>query len=419
MKSVIYKIMSGSFLAVMLLMAACKANKSNQQETQAKVQASFYTCSMHPQIIRDAPGDCPICGMRLVKKVVDEGAKVDVDLNTLLKATNRFVVSSIPVVTPQKGEEKIDITALGVVAYDTREVATISARISGRIDKLYIHYRFQAIQKGQKIMEIYSPELVTAQQNLLFLLANDPTNNSLTASAKEKLLLIGMDARQVEEVIKTRKPAYTISVYSTVSGHIHEAGSSAMNAQSAGTMKDIAKITEELPLKEGMYVQKGETIFTVYNPDKVWALLNIYADDQALIKVGNKVAIIAETAPDKPFDATISFIEPFFRSNTKTITARAGFNNASNHISVGSQVKAVITGNSKDAWWLPATSIVTLGIGDVVFVKEIGGFKAKKISTGMRYKDKVQVLNGISDKDTLAANAQFLMDSESFIKLKD
>jgi len=410
---------TASFLAIMLTLVACKEKKSNQQEPPAKVQASYYTCSMHPQIIRDTPGDCPICGMHLVKKVVGEEAKVDIDLNTLLKATNRFVVSSIPVVTPQRGEEKIDVTALGVVAYDSREVATISARISGRIDKLYVHYRFQAIQKGQKIMEIYSPELVTAQQNLLFLLANDPTNSSLIASAKEKLSLLGMDARQVEEAIKTRKPVYTISVYSTVSGHIHEAGSSAMNAQSAGTMKDIAKITEELPLKEGMYVQKGETIFTVYNPDKVWALLNIYADDQSLLKVGNKVAITAETVPDKAIDATISFIEPFFRSNAKTVTARASFNNAARHIPVGSQVKAVITGNSKDAWWLPASSIVTLGIGDVVFVKQIGGFKAKKINTGLRYKDKVQVLNNITEMDTLAANAQFLMDSESFIKLKD
>ena len=419
MKSIIYKIMVGYFLAIILLMVACKEKKSNQQEPPAKEQASYYTCSMHPPIIRDAPGDCPICGMHLVKKVVNEEAKVDIDLNTLLKATNRFVVSSIPVVTPQRGEEKIDVAALGVVAYDSREVATISARISGRIDKLYVHYRFQAIQKGQKIMEIYSPELVTSQENLLFLLANDPTNSSLIESAKEKLSLLGMDARQVEEVVKTRKPAYTISVYSAVSGHIHEAGSSAMNAQSAGTMKDIAKITEELPLKEGMYVQKGETIFTVYNPDKVWALLSIYADDQSLIKVGNKIAITAETAPDKTFEATISFIEPFFRGNTKTITARASFNNAAKHIPVGSQVKAVITGNSKDAWWLPASSIVTLGIGDVVFVKQTGGFKAKKISIGMRYKDKVQVLNSLSDNDTLAANAQFLMDSESFIKLKD
>ena len=157
----------------------------------------------------------------------------------------------------------------------------------------------------------------------------------------------------------------------------------------------------------------------MYNPDKVWALLNIYADDQSLIKVGNKVAITAETAPDKTFEATISFIEPFFRGNTKTVTARASFNNSAKHIPVGSQVKAVITGNSKDAWWLPASSIVTLGIGDVVFVKQTGGFKAKKISTGMRYKDKVQVLNSLSNNDTLAANAQFLMDSESFIKLKD
>ncbi len=419
MKSFI-KIITIPFLLSMLLIVACKEKKSEPTTKQAIQKAAVYTCSMHPQIIKDLPGDCPICGMTLVKKETDiEDVKVDIDLNTLLKATNRFVVSAVPVVTPQRGEEKIDVAALGVVAYDSKEVGTISARISGRIEKLFVRYRFQSIQKGQKIMEIYSPELVTAQQNLLFLLANDPSNSSLIESSKNKLMLLGMDERQVEQIVNTKKPLNTISVYSPVSGHIHEAGNSAMNTPSAGAMKDIAKITEELPLKEGMYLQKGETIFTVNNPNKVWALLNIYADNQALIKVGNKVTITAETAPDKAFGATIEFIEPFFRGTSKTVTARANFDNSSRQIPVGSQVKAVITGNSKDAWWLPTSSVVKLGIGDVVFVRQTGGFKAKKIRTGMRYKDRVQVLDNVSEMDTLASNAQFLMDSESFIKIKD
>ena len=321
-------------------------------------------------------------------------------------------------VTPQKGEEKINIEALGVVAYDTREVSTIAARISGRIEKLYVHYRYQPIKKGQKIMEIYSPELVTAQQNLLFLISNDPSNKMFIQSAKEKLLLLGMDENKIAQIIKDQKPAYAVSVYSNVTGHIHEAGSSSMNGPS-GTMKDIANITEELPLKEGMYLQKGQTVFTVFNPAKVWALLNIYADDQTLIKVGNGVHITAETAPGKGFEATINFIEPFFRSHSKTVTARVYFNNSVQQIPVGSQVKAIISGNSKNAWWLPATSVITLGLDEVIFIKQDGGFKAKKIQTGMRYKDKIQVIKKFSETDTLAENAQFLMDSESFIKIKN
>ena len=418
MKSFI-KIITLPFLLGLLLLVACKEMKSEPTAKQTIVKAAIYTCSMHPQIVKELPGDCPICGMTLVKKAEEEDVKVDIDLNTQLKATNGFVVSSIPVVTPKKGEEKIDVAALGVVAYDSKDVGTISARISGRIEKIFVHYRFQSVEKGQKIMEIYSPELVTAQQNLLFLLANDPSNNSLIESSKNKLMLLGMDEKQLEQILLTKKPSNTISVYSHVSGHIHEAGNSVMNTPSAGAMKDIAKLTEELPLKEGMYLQKGETIFTVNNPNKVWAILNIYADDQSLIKLGNKVTINAETAPDKAFGATIDFIEPFFRGTSKTVTARANFDNSLRQIPVGSQVKAVITGNSKDAWWLPATSVVKLGIGDVVFVRQSGGFKAKKIRTGMRYDGRIQVLDNVSEEDTLASNAQFLMDSESFIKIKD
>ena len=166
MKSFI-KIITLPFLLGLLLLVACKEKKSEPTAKQTIVKAAIYTCSMHPQIVKELPGDCPICGMTLVKKAEEEDVKVDIDLNTLLKATNGFVVSSIPVVTPQKGEEKIDVAALGVVAYDSKDVGTISARISGRIEKLFVHYRFQSVEKGQKIMEIYSPELVTAQQNLL------------------------------------------------------------------------------------------------------------------------------------------------------------------------------------------------------------------------------------------------------------
>lgn len=408
------------YLSLIIIVASLLSCKENYKTSSAEIQLqqALYTCSMHPEIIRDKPGNCPICGMQLIKKGNNENANIDIDLNTLLKPTNTFVVSSIPIVTPKKGEEKIEITALGVVAYDTKEVSTIAARISGRIEKLYVHYRFQSIKKGQKIMDIYSPELQTAQQNLLFLISNDPSNKILIQSAKEKLLLLGMDENQLVEIIKNQKIAYSISVYSNITGHIHEASNGTMNAP-IGSMKDIANITEELPLKEGMYVQKGQTIFTVFNPNKAWVLLNIYADDQTLIKVGNSVHINAETAHGQGFEAIINFIEPFFRSNSKTVTARVYFNNTTQQIPVGSQVKATILSNSKNTWWLPETSVITLGNDQVIFVKQKGGFKAKKIQTGMHYNNKIQIIKNISETDSLAVNAQFLMDSESFIKVKN
>lgn len=381
--------------------------------------ATEYTCPMHPEIIRDKPGNCPICGMELVKKETGGAKSADAELEALLKPTNEFVVSAIPVTTIQKKEEQIEIEALGNIAYDTRQVGSISARVSGRIEKLYVRYRYQKIYKGQKILDIYSPELLTAQQNLLFLLKNDAENTTFIQAAKDKLLLLGMSDEQLQQVIQSGKPSLTLAVYSNYSGHIHEASNGGNMSAEVGNMRDISLITEELSLKEGMYIQKGQSVFTVFNPDRAWAILNIYGDNQSLVKVGNTVRIVPETAPGKDFRAVIDFIEPFYRKESKTLTARVYFNNSVLKIPIGSQIKATVFGNAKEAYWLPKEAVLSLGMDKVVFSKTDGGFKAVKVSTGISHEKHIQVLSGLSVTDSVAANAQYLMDSESFIKVKN
>ncbi|MEO7488176.1 MAG: efflux RND transporter periplasmic adaptor subunit [Ferruginibacter sp.] len=395
------------------------ALSANQHQAGDSATADVYTCSMHPQIIRDKPGKCPICSMDLVKKFTDNKKLEGLDLSTLLKPTNGFVISSIPVTTMEKRIENIEVDALGTVAYDTRQVGTISARVAGRIEKLYVRFRYQKIIVGQKIMDVYSPELLTAQQNLLFLLKNDAANTSFINTAKEKLLLLGMSDAQLQQVIKTQKPSFTISVYSKYSGHIHEA-TGVMNSGSnnPGAMKDINVTTEELSLKEGMYIQKGQSIFSVYNPSKVWALLNIYADNQGLIKRGNAVQLTAETSPDNSFTGRVDFIEPFFRKENKTLSVRVYFDNSKLQLPIGSQVKAKISGSPQNADWLPKEAIVSLGLDKVVFVKAPGGFMPHIVATGFSNNGKTQILNGLAVTDSVAQNGQFLMDSESFIKIK-
>lgn len=186
-----------------------------------------------------------------------------------------------------------------------------------------------------------------------------------------------------------------------------------------GTMRDISLITEELSLKEGMYVQKGQTILTVYDPNHAWAILNFYNDQQALVHVGNPVRLVPETAPQKEFRAKVDFIEPFYRKEDKTLTARVYFDNSNLQIPIGSQVNATISGNVRDADWLPEAAIVSLGLDKVVFIKRDIGFKAHKVITGITYKNRIQVLEGLTTRDTVAANSQYLMDSESFIKVKE
>jgi len=401
---------------LVLFMASCK-NGDNHSMHNMEQQKEIYTCPMHPEVISDKLGKCPKCGMTLVKKMTETVAPQTVKLESLLKPTNEFVISTIPLTTVSLQSEPIEINALGNIGYDTREVGSISARVTGRIEKLYVRYRYQKVTRGQKILDIYSPELLTAQQNLLFLLQNDAGNLTFIQAAKEKLLLLGMSNEQLLQIIKTGKPSLTISVFSNYSGHIHETGAGNNMNLGNSNMKDISLITEELPLKEGMYLQKGQSIFTVYNPVKAWAVLNIYAENQALVKLGNPVEIIPETSPDKTITGKVDFIEPFYRKENKTLTVRVYFNNSTLKIPIGSQVKATISGNAKNASWLPVESVLSLGMDKVVFLKSDGGFRAKNINTGISYKGKVQITAGLTMQDSVAVNAQYLMDSESFIKI--
>ncbi len=410
-------------LAVCLVLTgltSCQVKKKDDlsEEKQPLFRKELYTCPMHPKIIRDKPGTCPICGMDLVKKETSAEKINDISLNKLLQPTNEFVISSIPVTTIEKREQEIEINAFGVIAYDTRQVGSISARISGRIEKLYVRYRFQKVSKGQKVMDIYSPEILTDEQNLLFLLKKDPSNVSMIESAKQRLLLSGMSNEQLQSIIRLEKPSLTISVYSSYSGHIHEALENNTQAE-PGKMNDVSIITEEIGLREGMYVQKGQTIFSVYDPSRAWALLSIYAEDQALVKVGNAVKIVPETNPEKYFRATIDFIEPFFSVGSKTMSARVYFNNTGPMIPIGSQVRATIYGNTRNAYWLPKDAVLSLGLKKIVFLKEENGFKAHNVETGLTNKNYIQVISGLTSADSVAMNAQYLSDSESFLKTNE
>ena len=345
--------------------------------------------------------------------------KNDITLFTLLQPTNSYALSAIEATTIKKSTESIEINALGYTSYNTNEVGTIAARINGRIERLYIRYRYQKINKGQKIMDIYSPEFLTDQQNLLFLLKNDATNTSFISAARQRLLLLGFPQNVLQQIIRSGKPLLTIPVYSNYGGHIHEALEPNMNnpPNETNTMNQTSFTTEELKLKEGMYVQKGQTIFKVYNPDKIWALLNIYPSDQPFIKKGDSVKIVPEASSAQTLNGTIYFIEPFFRNGNKTLTARVNINNGNLQVPIGSQVKATIFSKGINANWLPREAIISLGIDKIVFVKTGNAFKAQKIETGLEYKKLIQITGGLLITDSVATNAQYLIDSESFIKV--
>jgi len=399
-----------------ILTPSCKdGSKAPVETVKAK---EVWTCSMHPEVIRDGPGSCPICGMDLIKKQEKAAAVKVIALDDLLQPTDQFVVSAIPVTNLQNGKVPVAVKVLGSVTYDTRFINMISARVSGRIEKLYVHYRYQHIRKGERIMDIYSPELMTAQQELLFLIKNDSQNEGLIRASKQKLLLLGMSEDQLNQVISTNKPSTTIAIYSNYSGHLHEAGNSMPVSNFSQEKNNSSLSMDELPVKEGMYVEKGQNIFQLFNTDNIWVILNIFPESQGIIKVGNRVTIIPEANPTMILNGKIDFIEPVYRPENKTLTARVYLKNSMGIVPIGSQVHAQIFTGKELTSWLPNDAVLSLGMDKVVFLKSNGGFQAHKVITGLSEKGQVQIVSGLKETDSVAANAQYLADSESFIKIK-
>lgn len=374
-------------------------------------QQKIYTCSMHPEIIRNEPGKCPICGMNLVEKVLKGSVSGEKSLELLLKPTNTYVLSQVKTIIPKKREFPVEVQATGKITYDPREMFVISARVSGRIEKLHIKSLYQPIKKGQKLMEIYSKELVTEQENYIYLLDNDSDNTTLIKTAENRLLLQGFTTDQINELRNTKKPFQSVTIYSPYAGHLHYLPGGSDMSSGMNTVEST-----ELTIKEGMYVQKGQSIFNVYSTQKVWAVLSIYPNDISLIKKGQKVKLKMDNEIIAGGNFKIDFIEPEIRKGQNTITVRVYISNNDNKIKIGSNVNAVVEVENNKGLFIPSTSLIRLGNNNVVFVKNNRLFRAQKVQTGIETNDFIEIISGLTEEDTLAENAQLLMDSESFIK---
>jgi len=401
-------------LLSIFIIASCSNEKSSENSDEMKHEhqaKKIYTCPMHPEIIRDAPGTCPICGMDLVEKISGGTANTKDTLEFLLKPTNEYVLSQIKSIHPTLKKLPIKIDATGKIMYDTKELSVVSARVAGRIEKLYVKSTFQAVENKQKLMDIYSKDLVTEQENYVYLLNNDAENTTLINAAKNRLLLQGLTVSQVDELNKTKKPFRLIAVYSPYSGHLHE-----MNTPSIGSA--MATINENKPstLKEGMYIEKGQELFNIYSTKKVWAVLNIHNDWISSIKKGQKVTLTinGETLPNN--NLTVNFIEPEIRPGQNTTSIRVSIQNTDHKIKIGSNVKALIDAGTKNGVFIPSSAVIHLGNSNIVFIKDHELYKAQPIETGIESNGWMEIISGLSDTDTIVENAQLLMDSESFIK---
>ncbi|WP_292945648.1 HlyD family efflux transporter periplasmic adaptor subunit [Mucilaginibacter sp. 44-25] len=403
-------------LVFVTVLSACTDPKTVAVAVQAK-NAIQYTCSMHPQILEDHPGSCPICGMTLVKKSGQASEGAGISLNTVLEPVNGAVISSIKAIVPEQKEVSTTIPADGYLDFDTRTFNNIASRFSGRIEKLYIKYAFQKVHAGQRIFDIYSPDMVTAQQDLLYISKNSPQETGLLNAAKQKLLLQGMTIVQVNQVINTGKPFFSLPVYSAYEGHVHDMPHNQMDGAATTTPSDL---TNNLPLtiKEGMYVQKGQTLFNVVNPHMLWAIIKIDRSAIASLKLNQRVKITLPDLSGKTFFGKVNFIEPVLQNGDKTTSIRVYLDNMDHELKVNSLVKAEIQTGQATGLWIPRSALVDLGRTQIVWLKNGAAYHVRQVNTGIINGPEIQITKGLAITDSLASNAQYLTDSESFIKMQ-
>jgi Cu(I)/Ag(I) efflux system membrane fusion protein len=399
------------FMVSILFSCHSKGNKTSSENEAMKT----YTCPMHPQIMQDKPGKCPICGMNLVKKEMGAETKESANIQTALHPVNQNVLASIKTIKPLFREIPVTVEADGYLDYDTRTFDNISARYNGRIERLYVKFAYQEVKKGDRLYDIYSADILTAQQNLLYLLHSDPMAMDLISNAEQNLALMGLTMRQVKEIEKTGKAKTTITVYSPYSGHVHET----INMTGSGSPNmNLALNNTELSLKEGTYVAKGQVLFSIVNPNKVWAILKVSSSDIQNIKLHQAVDISFPDQPGVTMQAKVDFVEPIYQSGAITTTVRVYLDNNGHKLNIGTLVKASIDCGSLNGLWVPATAVIDLGHEKIVWLKKNNEFTAHGIEGMKGGQNQFLIKSGLTVEDEIAIEAQYLVDSESFIKTK-
>lgn len=335
-----------------------------------------------------------------------------VQLDGVLRSPNTFVIADLETVSLSQREIPLHVKATGRITYDPRAARTISARADGWIERLHVKYRYQRVWRGAPLMELNSRELLTAQENHLMLTGRSPRDPDLITASAKRLELLGLDPGQVAVLERTRMPQRSVAYYSPIPGHLHENDPAA--ASLAPTMPMSGTAGTGLSLREGDYVEKGRTIFTIYGTDPLLVLLDVHPDQQMHIRVGQRVSVLVEGAG--AVKGKVDLIEPSFREGGSFASVRVYVRNRMDSLVIGSRCTATIDGEDVSLPVVPASALVSTGLRSFVFVREGEGFRSREVATGLRSDAWVEVRSGITLSEDIARNAQMLIDSEAFLK---
>jgi Cu(I)/Ag(I) efflux system membrane fusion protein len=385
---------------IALVFSGCsKADESSKQEHSLVKEKDYWTCTMHPQVHMDRPGVCPICGMDLIKKVAEEKSEPtnDKDMANMVSLSGKKqVLANVSTVIVKKENLQEQVTAYSYLDFVENNRKTISARFNGRIEKLFVDKTGEYIKKGQPLFEIYSPDLVQAQNEYLIALNNSTNGNStsLLNASKKKLEIFGLTPDQIQTLESTRVINITLTYHSPVSGTVIEK-----------------------KVQEGVYVNEGTAIYDVAELSTLWNIAEVYENNLSTVKIGSPVKLHLRAYPGEEFSGRVTFIYPVINSQTRTVKVRSTFSNLGGKLKPQMYGETVFDRTGGQGLLVPADAVIIAGKRAVVWAKTGDGmFEARSVQIGNRFGDKYQIISGLKEGDEIAATGGFLIDSESQLK---
>lgn len=388
-------LVAGLFLGWLFFHSSGASHEGQNHANTEKAEETIWTCSMHPQIKQNKPGLCPICAMDLVPMTSLQSDGEYVDPNEIQMTDAALALASVQTTVVQKGMPEKTVQLLGKVKADERNIAELTARFGGRIEKLLVNYTGQNVVKGQKLGTIYSPELITAQKELLEAIKFKETTPTFYKSAKTKLKLWDLTDEQIQSVETGGEPQTYFEILSPISGTV--------------TKRHVAI---------GDYIKEGSALFEVINLSKVWVMFDAYESDLPWIKVGDKMDFTIQSVPGKPFSGKVTFIDPFIDAKTRVAQVRVELNNSDLALKPEMFANGVLISQiaeNTNELLIPKSAILWTGKRAVVYVKvsnrETASFVYRELVLGPEAGNFYVVKEGLYEGETIAINGVFKIDA--------
>ncbi|QEM06118.1 efflux RND transporter periplasmic adaptor subunit [Mucilaginibacter rubeus] len=384
-------------LLIAALFTACKQKPQQVAKTQSK---AYYTCSMHPQIHEDHPGNCPICGMKLIK-VELAGGNSSTDMNTIRLTASQIQLAGILTDTVRDENVGNEKTLTGTVTTNENTAAELSARIAGRIQQLFVRTTSEKISVGQPIYSIYSEDLLEAEKEYLLakqqqkVLHNpDVDYQQLISAAENKLQLWGLSPAQIRNLAAPGKVSATTTILSKISGTV-----------------------SEIAVHEGDYVTEGMSILKTQALNSLWVEAQLYAGEAGNYKVNDQVSVSFPDLGGQVIAGKIEFINPELSDASKVDLIRISIPNPQDLIKPGMLAYITIGGTGNRSLAIPASAILTDGKGSKVWVRNTdGSFSPKMIITGSGNQTYLPIVSGLNPGDRVVTQGAYLLNSEAIFK---